>query len=75
MRREVGERSLTSWPSMDSSVVSLWWREPGDDIISSSSRYTGSLSVTFSMCFLSEVMDFLMSRRTINLVTDGHYGE
>ena len=68
MRREVGERSLTSWPSMDSSVVSLWWREPGDDIISSSSRYTGSLSVTFSMCFLSEVMDFLMSSSTINLM-------
>ena len=53
---------------MDSSVVSLCCSDPWD-ITSSSSWYTGSLSVTFSMCFLSEVMDFLINRRTINLIS------
>ena len=71
MQRE--GRTLTSLPTIDSSVVSLccsvgeFGPDPWD-IISSSSWYTGSLSVTFSMCFLSEVMDFRINKRTINLM-------
>jgi len=57
--------------SIDSIVVSLPWMcgEVAVELLdrrSSSSWYQGNRSVTFSICFLSDDMDFLISMRTIS---------